>query len=205
MTDHYSDLREADYDRRRQEEAPAPSYADYMDTETVDGSVSLAQLQILAERQAVIQSRVEDLEKQLESEKKLLRDISEQEIPELMDTVGVTDFKTRSGLRISIDEKIRAAIPKKKLHEALRWLELNGHGSLIKRKVSVAFGKGEESEAERLKSTLIDGEYVFDDNANVHPSTLSAFVREKLAEGEEIPLDLLGVFRQRSTKVELPQ
>lgn len=183
----------------------APSYADYLDTETADGSVSLAQLQILAERQAVIQSRVEDLEKQLEAEKKLLRDISEQEIPELMDTVGVTDFKTRSGLRISIDEKIRAAIPKKKLHEALRWLETNGHGSLIKRKVSVAFGKGEESEAERLKSTLVDGQYVFDDAANVHPSTLSAFVREKLAEGEEIPLDLLGVFRQRSTKVELPQ
>lgn len=178
-------------------------YADYIE-QTADESVSLAQLQLLAERQAQLQSEIAELENQLDAAKKRLRDLSEVEVPELMDAIGVTEFKTRTGLRISIDEKIRASIPKKKAQEALRWLELNGHGSLIKRKVSVAFGKGEETDAEKLKHMLEDEHFVFDDNATVHPSTLSAFVREKLSEGEDIPLELLGVFRQRQTKIELP-
>ena len=34
------------------------------------------------------------------------------------------------------------------------------------------------------------------ENKSIHSSTLSAFVRDKLEDGEEIPLDTFSVFRQ---------
>ena len=40
-----------------------------------------------------------------------------------------------------------------------------------------------------------------DDKTSVHPSTLASFVREKLRDGQEIPLDVLGVHRQRISKI----
>ena len=36
---------------------------------------------------------------------------------------------------------------------------------------------------------------------SVHPQTLAAFAREKLKAGEEVPLDLLGLYAGRQAKV----
>jgi hypothetical protein len=36
---------------------------------------------------------------------------------------------------------------------------------------------------------------------NVHWQTLDAFVRQQLENGDELPLELFGVFRQRFAKV----
>ena len=69
---------------------------------------------------------------------------------------------------------------------------------------AVGFGA---NDAETLKTVLgmqpIGRLGEVDDVANVHPSTLAAFVREKLREGEELPLDLFGVHRQRIAKIEV--
>ena len=37
----------------------------------------------------------------------------------------------------------------------------------------------------------------------VNPQTLQAFVRQSLEAGEKIPMDLLGVYRQRQAKVKV--
>jgi len=41
-----------------------------------------------------------------------------------------------------------------------------------------------------------------DDKAAVHPSTLTSFVKERLAEGDDFPLELFGVHRQRSSVID---
>lgn len=175
------------------------AYLDYVQPQTAGGELS--QLSALAERQAAAQAKVADLEAQLNKAREELRDIAERQVPELMDRIGIDEFKTTTGLKIKIDETIRASIPKAKAPLALAWLKNNGHGSLIKRVVSVTFGRGEEEKADELCRRLA-GEFEVDDNASVHPSTLAAFVREKLRNGEEIPLDLFGVHRQRVAKIE---
>ncbi len=177
------------------------AYLDYVQPQFAGGELS--QLTQLAEQQAFAQAKVADLEAQLNKAREELRDIAERQLPELMDQIGIGEFKTTTGLKIKIDETIRASIPKAKAQLALAWLKNNGHGSLIKRVVSVSFGRGEDEQAEQLVKKLNEELHIeAEDSASVHPSTLAAFVREKLRNGEEIPLDLFGVHRQRVSKIE---
>ena len=175
------------------------AYAEYAKAQ--DDTNALAELSLLADRQAEAALRVAELERQLEEARDQLRDISERQLPEKMDELGMEEFKTRSGLRIRIKEAIRTSIPKTRQAEAFEWLRQNGYGGLIKRVVAVKFGKGEDEVAEKLARELAQGHEV-DDNASVHPSTLRSFVTEQLTSGVDIPLDLFGVHRQRTSVIE---
>lgn len=174
------------------------SYLAYVQPQAEGGELS--QLQKLAEQQAAAEAKVAQIEAQLNKAREELRDLSERQVPELMDQIGIEEFKTSSGLLIKVDETIRASIPKAKAPLAFAWLKEHGHASLIKRVIKVAFGKGEEELANDLHDKLAE-HYEVADDASVHPSTLAAFVREMLRDGEEVPLDLFGVHRQRTSQV----
>lgn len=174
---------------------------DYLKYVQPTASGDLAQLQELAEQQSRAEAKVAQIEAQLASAREELKDISERQMPELMDQIGLETFKTRSGLIINVKETIRASIPKANAARAFAWLKANGHEAMIKRVVAVQFGKGEDERAEALRAALAD-DYEVDDKASVHPSTLAAFVREKLENGDEIPLELFGVHRQRISKID---
>lgn len=175
-------------------------YLDYAQPATEGGS--LAQLSLLAEQQAQAQSKVAQLEAQLAEARDELKDLAERQVPELMDSVGISEFKTSSGLKIKIDETIRASISKVNAARAFTWLKDHGHAALIKSKVSVAFGKGQEGDAEALAKQLSES-FEVEMNTTVHPQTLGAWVRERLGEGEEVPLELFGVHRQRVSKIDV--
>ena len=161
----------------------------------------LSRLQELAEEQARAEAEVARIEAELTRAREALTDIAERQLPELMDEFGLETFKTRSGLNIKIKEIIRASIPKARAASAFAWLKEHGHAAMIKRVLSVSFGKGEDEQAEELLEQL-SSEYEIDDKASVHPQTLSAWVKEKLERGDEIPLELFGVHRQRVSKID---
>lgn len=163
--------------------------------------VDMSQLNELADQQAEAEAEVARLEAKLNEAREKLKAICERQLPELMDLIGLEEFKSRSGLRIKIDETIRASIPKARTIEAMAWLKSQNHDALIKRSVAVEFGRGEDAKANDLCRRLVQDGFSPNDEAKVHPSTLSAFVREKLKAGEEVPLDLFGVFRQRTSKI----
>lgn len=182
-------------------EASGSEYLQYVQPETsVD---RLSDLQRLAEQQAEADAEVKSLEAKLAAAKEKFRDLSERQVPELMDEIGMAEFTTRTGLKIKVEETIRAAIPKAKEVLAFAWLREHKHSAMIKRTVSVAFGKDEDDKAANLLTKLGEEGFEADDKAAVHPSTLSAFVREKLKAGEEVPLDLFGVHRQRVSKIQV--
>lgn len=161
----------------------------------------LSRLQALAKQQAEAERDVARAEQALKDAKTALREIAEQRIPELMDEYGVETFTTRAGLHVAIQEIIRASIPKAHTQEAIAWLREHGHAALIKRTVAVQFGAGEDEYAEATHAELERQGYAVQDAAKVHPQTLGAFVRERLEAGEELPQDLLGVYRQRVAKI----
>jgi hypothetical protein len=88
----------------------------------------------------------------------------------------------------------RGSIPKEREVEAFRWLRDHGHGDLIKNVVSSTFGKGEDDMASQALFLLEESGFSADQKQAVHPATLKAFVKEQVEKGENIPLDLLGVF-----------
>ncbi|QYW02137.1 hypothetical protein CPT_Sonora_034 [Stenotrophomonas phage Sonora] len=161
----------------------------------------LARLTALAEDQARAEAEVARLEAELGKARDRLRDVAERQVPELMDGIGIESFKTSTGLKIEIAETIRASISVANAPRAFAWLREHGHAALIKRGISLAFGKGQDEKADLLVKELEEKGLDVEDKTSVHPSTLASFVRENLRDGKEIPLDLLGVHRQRVSKI----
>lgn len=163
----------------------------------------MARLQALARAQVDAEALVLKCEEDLKKAQKLLADIAEGQLPELMDKLRLTEFKTDDGLPIKILDKIRASIPKAREREAFKWLRDHNNGKLIKRKVSIPFAVGEDKEADKLLKAIAELKLPVEveDREEVHNQTLVAFVKRQLESGAAIPLDVFGVFRQRVSKV----
>jgi len=180
------------------------AYAAYSDTGTT-AEGDLAELSRLAEDQVKAEKAVADAEAALVKAQQSLKDISERKLPELMDKLGMAEFKTTSGAKVEIDEQVRASIPATRKFEAFAWLRTHNSAALIKRSISVDFSKGEDEKADKLLKQLKKDELEAEDKESVHSSTLKSWVTKKLEKGEEFPLDLFGVFRQRVSKVSTPK
>lgn len=177
------------------------SYTEYQDQSTSEDA--LAQLGRLAEDLAQADAEVAEIEAKLQEAREKQRDLSEFRIPQLMDDIGIADFTTSSGFKVSVKETIRASIPAARRGEATEWLDEHGHAALVKRAFTIEFDKEEEEKARQFAEELRQREdrLRVAEDFKVHPSTLSAWAKEQLAEGVDIPLDLFGVYRQRVAKI----
>jgi len=171
------------------------------ETDQVGGNLMTA-LTSLADQQEAAQAEVERLEALLDEAKKNLARISEIEIPKLMDGIE-GKLNLPDGRQVTIAEKIRSSISSDKKPLAMKWLDDNDHGGLIKRRFIIEFGRDQEEWAKQFEAQLASSKTPLNvkQERNVHWQTLDAFVREQLEEGGDLPLDLFGVFRQRSAKI----
>ena len=96
---------------------------------------------------------------------------------------------------------LRASIPVARRPEAHEWLTDQGHGDLIKRNVTVGFGREESEAAQALFDQLVGDGLKVKDEQKVEPSTLKKFVKDQLEEGNAIPLDLFGAVQFRQAKI----
>jgi hypothetical protein len=71
---------------------------------------------------------------------------------------------------------------------------------LIKNTVTVSFGKGEDQKAQELISDLASRHLTPEEKTEVHPQTLRAWAKERIEKGDEIDMQLFGVYTgQRAT------
>lgn len=161
--------------------------------------IDLAQQQIKTERNIV------RIEEELKHAKAHLAQISEIDLPAQMEDLGLPEFKLPDGVKIQVSEKIRASVSIERRPAATQWLEEHNAGGLLKTEVVVPFGRGEIEEAKELVKKLMENNRLANLERTVHPQTLNAYVREQLAEGKDIPVDLFGISRQRVSKITLPK
>jgi len=153
----------------------------------------------LAHDQVEAETKVAEAEAQLDRSKKRLRDICENQIPELMDEEGLSTFKTDDGIEITVKKEVRASISKERAPKAFQWLRENGHAKLIKRKITVQ--ARDDAHGDEIIKKL--GKEEVTDQPSVHAQTLGAFVREMMSKGKSLPTDLLGIHVQAVSKVKL--
>lgn len=167
----------------------------------------LRQIALMALEQKKAEAFVEEKEEELRKARAALNDIAQHKLPALMDEIGSPEFTTADGIKITVRENIRASIPQICKAQALKWLEDNDHENLIKREFKVLFSKNEEEWAKEFEEMLAQSERELNVEVNrgVHASTLSAFVREQLEQGVDIPLQLFGAMRQRVTKIKIKE
>lgn len=157
----------------------------------------------LANLQLELQSSVERMELDIKEEKEKLRRVQEQDLPEALDAVGMSDFTLKSGFKIAVSPFYNASIPGERKDEAYKWFDDNGHGGMIKAAVEISFSRGEIEFArqfiEWLNTQYTDLNVEF--KQAVHWQTLRAFVKEQVESGAALPIDLLGVFVGRKAKI----
>ena len=154
-------------------------------------------LKEVAELAASIQAqelKVLELENKLKEERNLYKKLSEIELPELMETLGLSEFSLTDGSKVTIKESVQASITKANEQAAFQWLRDNGFGDLIKNEIKTSFGKGQEELAEAAANKLQEIGVEVNQKKSVHPSTLKAFVKEELHNGRDVPSDLFSVF-----------
>lgn len=129
------------------------------------------------------------------------RDIGEYRIPELMDEIGIQEFKTKSGIKLAVSDNLRVSPPAARRQEAYDWLIARGFGDLVKRNVIVNFGRDESMQASELMEELDDKGLHVKEERKVESQTLKKQIRELLEAGEDVPLDLFGTTQFRKTKI----
>ena len=155
----------------------------------------------LANKQLALEQEIEDLETKLKEKNEALKQVSEVDLPEALSECGLSEVKLVDGSKVSVKPYYQANPPKERYEEAMSWLRDNGHGDLIKNDVTVSFGKGEDERAGVFKRFLSENGTSYTDKTGVHPMTFKAFVREQVETGQNLPLDLLGVYIGQKTSI----
>jgi len=175
-------------------------YTGHVDPTSTD---ALADLSRLGGQLVVAQNAVKDAEDKLAAAKKVVVDLAQVTIPELMDSVGLSRFTTREGVPFKIKESVHTHISKANHYAAMKWLDEHGHSQIVKRKVIVEFGLEQEDGATELAADLSNtyGEGGVDQTKAVHSSTLRAWAKEQLESGADVPLDLFGIHTRRVAQI----
>lgn len=147
-----------------------------------------------------VEDQISDAENHLKALKQEKHKLSVENIPALMDEMGV-DRLDVDGVTVSRKMMVHASIPSDRKDEAFAWLRENNLDDIIKNDVTVSFGKGEDNIAGDVVGLL--QERGFDPNTKtyVHPSTLKAFVKERVTDGKPIDLDMFGAFIANAAEI----
>ena len=158
----------------------------------------LAQVINLARQMYKLEKELTALEEKLAAKNKELVRVAEEDLPEAMAQAGIEGYTLEGGYKLERKRTIFAGIPKDEeiRAKAFAWLKANEHDDLIKKLVTLTFGKGEEELAAAALKFLRGRKYAaarLTETDSVHGSTLKAFVTEQVDAGEALPMDLLGV------------
>jgi hypothetical protein len=180
---------------------------------------SLKTVSELANTLVAKKAEVVAAEKALATLKADVADIEERQLPELMTSVGLAEFKLPDGSYISVGQEYYPNLPGvnsedpaqlERRESIFRWMRSNQHGDLIKREIALTFGRGEDDKATRVTNGLAKAGIPYRDLEQVHPQTLKAFVREQctkpVVEGTPpFPRELFGVHVKTVASVKPPK
>jgi len=154
----------------------------------------------------MLEVQIEKLETELKERNKVYYKLTTTDIPEAMAMAGTIGFTTTGGLKVKVSEIVRGSLPKtepEKRAEAIKWLEDNHAGDIIKDEIVVSVDKGQHNASVSVVEFLNELGLKYKQQTNVHPQTLAMFARERLRNGEHLPLETLGLIVERRAKIEV--
>lgn len=154
----------------------------------------MEQIVALAQRLVDEKAELKRLEDEVKDAKKALLKTERSDLPDLMMELGLTQIKLENGMVVDVKDDCTASLTAATKGAAFKWMIENNFGGLIKTEVSIPYGRGEREQAVELVKTLDAQDIKADLSESVHHSTLKAFVKERLAEGDAIPMELFNVY-----------
>ena len=136
--------------------------------QTKNLSDKVIELRNLEDQVAASENHTKDL-------KEKAKQLSNFDIPKMMEEMNVKKLKLKDGASIEVTNFYNARIVPGKQEEAFNWLRENGLGDIIKNDVTVTFGRGEDNKA-MAYATLAKGQgYEPVQKIGVHAQTLKGW------------------------------
>ena len=137
---------------------------------------------------------VKELDERLKEEKKKLLKMTDEDLPALMTEANSMEFTLLDGSKVTIKPQYGASIKVDNRPAAYEWLREHGHDDIIKNTVSCQFGRGEDDLASSFKAFAEKEGYVPSQTEKIEPMSLRAFVKERVENGDEFPMELFGAY-----------
>lgn len=170
-------------------------------------SEQLTRIRTMAERLVIAQKEVKCLEEALEAAKDVEKRLEREDLPELMRELGFTSFTLTDGSKAELVDDVACNITAENHEDAIRWLDQNGFGGLVKTQMQVTFNREDRDAAIKLaqgvllaaKAAHVEIEPIVSEK--VHPATLKSFIKEELGKGAKVPFDLFSIHPYSKVKI----
>ena len=147
-----------------------------------------------------VEDQIEDAENHVKMLKAEKHKLSIDTIPALMDEMGMERLDV-DGVVVNRKMIVHASIPVARREEAYAWLRENKCDDIIKNVISCSFGKGQDNLAGDVIGLLETKGFHPEQKTSIHPSTLKAFVKERITDGKQIDLDMFGAFIANAAEI----
>lgn len=164
----------------------------------------LKKLQTLIDEVDELDANIEQLEEMLKSANTRYNLLKTSLIPALLAELQTNEWTNEKGTKVKISGFVSGSLPKEedKRKEAIAYMETLPNGAdMIKTTVTAEFPKRGHNEALALAADLRGEGYLVTVESGVHASSLQANMKERLAKGENVDLEKLGLFAGRTAKI----
>ena len=172
----------------------------------------------MAQRMLEIENEINRLDELLKQKKQDLKMLAEQDLPDLMQELNIRDFTLSNGAKVSVKDVITASVPSQgaidrakdesqraelaiRQQQCFEWLRDNKAGDLIKSNVEVQFGRDEDEACSAFAEELRERQIYYKRAVGVHPQTLNSFIKERMSEGKEVPMEMFRVYAGRRANI----
>ena len=164
------------------------------------GQNGLASISQTAKQIRLAAQDIEAAQKDLKEKEAEHRRLTDEVMPALFAELGMSEFTLDDGSKITVKQTYSASPLKENREKVYEWLRQEGYGDIIKNTVFCSFGQEEDSKAKEFYELAEQQGYTAEAKTEVHPSTMRAFVKERVEAGDDFPMDLFGAWvGQRAT------
>ena len=151
---------------------------------------------------------IEQGEEAIAEARRELAALTKKEMPEIMQAANMKKFAMTNGVSLSLLDTWEGALPKtdpERRERGLQWLKEHDGADIIQNEIVVSLGRNSDNTAKAVVSALEDIGVDYLQQENVHHATLKKFAKEKIAAGEDVNLEDLGLWFYKEVKVKFPK
>jgi hypothetical protein len=137
---------------------------------------------------------ISDLEEVLKTTKAKLLKITDEELPALMEEMGISSLTLDDGSVVKVTRTYGGSILVENRPKAYEWLREHGYDDIIKNTVMCQFGRGEDDRAKGFAEFAAENGFAPEQKTEIHSQTLRAFVKERIEKGDAFPMELFGAY-----------
>lgn len=137
---------------------------------------------------------IDSLEADLKKARTKLRKMTDEDLPTMLAEIGLSRIALDDGSEVIVKQTYGASILVDNRPKAYEWLREQGYDDIIKNTVTCAFGRGEDDKASAFQAFAKKEGYEPDQKTEIHPQTLRAFVKERVENGDDFPMELFGAY-----------